>query len=436
MLGRKESADTIRIDPRMFISKPYIKCPRCSKQEFGVLLVRGRRYTRRCGGCRYTQTYDLPHLKKRVIYLDQMAISDMMKLLHPKVKAEKKDRIKPIWKNVFEKLDRLVKLQLIICPDSNIHRRESLVMAGCYKPLKRMYEQLSNGVSFHDGETIKRFQISADFRRWLGKERVKEISVYDVTQGDLDGWQNRLRVSVDISSQDQVWPQLIKENRDAKAEDMAQVFERWQLEKTKKFQDWYEEERSVFGPTILGSYFDGIFEEDQMRPTLVFPLFSSASVTMAEIHKYLREQGLSDEDVLMKSVEYMRSDTIKEIPYVRISASMYAAMARKAASGQRRLPTRGVLNDVEMLATLAPYCNTMFIDNVCHALLNEHVDKEPITEFLGLGTLFFSQSNMDEFLEYLDQIETSANEGHLEKVKEVYGETWGKPFVGMYNYEP
>jgi hypothetical protein len=37
-------------DPRDFIQPPFVKCPQCGGAEFGVLMVHGDNYTRRCQG--------------------------------------------------------------------------------------------------------------------------------------------------------------------------------------------------------------------------------------------------------------------------------------------------------------------------------------------------------------------------------------------------
>jgi hypothetical protein len=112
-------------DPRVFIRPPYITCPNCGAEvQFGVLMI-GWGYTRRCRECWFTERYDLPEIRKRVIYLDQMAISDMMKALNPACPAY--ERVDPFWRELFEKLDVLKKLQVIVCPDSATHRAESAV---------------------------------------------------------------------------------------------------------------------------------------------------------------------------------------------------------------------------------------------------------------------------------------------------------------------
>jgi transcription elongation factor Elf1 len=154
----------LKIDPRIFISPPFIKCPKCNKlNSFGVLMISGHHYTRRCRECWFTETYKLPEMKKKIVYLDQFVISNMMKAINQKLGKVKK--VDPFWLKLFEKLDRLVKLQIIICPDSTFHRNESLL--SYYQALKRMYEHLSGGATFYDPSTIRRFQIAEYFKQFI-----------------------------------------------------------------------------------------------------------------------------------------------------------------------------------------------------------------------------------------------------------------------------
>ncbi|HEX5473945.1 MAG TPA: hypothetical protein VFX12_04710 [Vicinamibacterales bacterium] len=79
------------LDPRVFISPPDRTCPKCSKDAFGVLGVGREQYTRRCRECWFTETFPfLSTLKKKVIYIDQFAISNMMKAIDVSAKAHDK----------------------------------------------------------------------------------------------------------------------------------------------------------------------------------------------------------------------------------------------------------------------------------------------------------------------------------------------------------
>lgn len=103
-----------------------------------------------------TMVLDPPHFKK-VIYLDQFAISEMAKAIDTRSKAHA--RVNPFWQQVFEALERVCKLQLVVCPWSPVHRDESLV-SKMFEPLKRMYEHLGNGVGFRRCTEVELRQIN------------------------------------------------------------------------------------------------------------------------------------------------------------------------------------------------------------------------------------------------------------------------------------
>src|ERR1700704_113806 len=58
---------------------PFRKCPKCKKESFGTLSVDGTVATKRCKDCRYSHGEVLPDVDKRVVYLDQFAVSELYK---------------------------------------------------------------------------------------------------------------------------------------------------------------------------------------------------------------------------------------------------------------------------------------------------------------------------------------------------------------------
>jgi transcription elongation factor Elf1 len=82
-LATMRNTRTIRIDPRDFMMTPYLRCPRCGAEEYGVLSVRDTRCKRRCRACWHTATIYLPEIKKKIVYFDQFAFSNIMKFLSP-----------------------------------------------------------------------------------------------------------------------------------------------------------------------------------------------------------------------------------------------------------------------------------------------------------------------------------------------------------------
>ena len=107
---------------------------------------------------------------------------------------------------------------------------------------------------------------------------------------------------------------------------------------------------------------------------------------------------------------------------------MYAALARRAAVGQKKVPDEGMATDIRVVSTLLPYCDAMFIDNVCRSLLNEI----PKTHKLPYRCRVFSSKTSNDFLQYLREIRNSSTPEHLEILKEVYGSRVFEPPKSIY----
>lgn len=429
----------IKFDPRVFISPPYVTCPKCGKEKYGVLMICGKHYTRRCENCLHPpggelETFKLPKLNKKIIYLDQFAISNMMKILNPKTKAHQKGSMDEYWKTLFEMLDQLTKMQLIICPDSHIHTNESLT-SSFYAALKRMYELLGHGVSFEHFETIQRFQFCEHARNWIkgkgGEEPILGIS--SVVNGDVNAWQDRLIISANLNYDDSHIAEL-RTSRSRVCDGLKEVFARWQTEKGRKFDDWYEEEIMSFGPVILQAFNNTqikmrkIMRGEQIPTVNDFLPTSSVILIRSLIDMFTRE-GLNESEVLSKVAEYLTSPDLKNVTHHKISSLLYAALARKAASGQKNPPSQGMVNDISTISTLLPYCDAMFIDNECCSYLNEN----PIRDRLSYGTKCFSQNTKEDFLNYLKEIKASASSDHINALNEVYGEHYyTEPYTTLY----
>lgn len=95
----------------------------------------------------------------------------------------------------------------------------------------------------------------------------------------------------------------------------------------------------------------------------------------------------------------------------------------------KKPPNIGLNYDIHILSTILPYCDAMLIDNECRSYLEEN----PLCDEIDYGTNIFSQNNKDEFIEYLDAIKNHVPQEHLEKVVEVYGKDWCKPYTELYS---
>jgi len=360
----------------------------------------------------------------------------MMKSLNPKTKAYQKGKVDSFWLTLFEKLDTLSKLQLIICPDSIYQTNESL-LSPYFEPLKRLYQLLSHGVSFYDRGTIERFQVYENMKNWIANrpDDPIDIDVHNIVHGDINAWQDKLLISIKRKYEDG-WIDSLREEREQINSGLLAIFKRWQSETDKDFEYWFNQECEGYGKAVLQVYFNYLktyidITTGKTEPTANFLFPPDSVVLIHEFHGLLREAGVPDEELWSKTVQYFNSPSLKHVPTIKISSMLYASLARKAASGQKSPPTKGMTNDIAMISSLLPYCDAIFIDNECHTYLNE----KPLCDELNYGTKIFSPNNKNEFMLYLNSVEAGMPKEHLEKVIEVYGSTWFEPYTTLFTDE-
>jgi hypothetical protein len=419
--------EPITIHPRDFITGPYEKCFKCGQNEFGILGIHDARYTRRCRHCLHMMDFTLPDLKKKVIYIDQFAISNIMKVLNPDAKGHERTAAEPFWRELYEVLDVVCHLQLAVCPDSKEHDYESLTWAEFYQPLKNTYEHFSGGVTFQHSESVKSHQIASAASAFVRNEAPRfDFDPQRITHGHLHGWQDRIRISVDGHLPGTL--EILRKSRKQIFADLGEVFEQWCREK-KTFAEVFEQERSSYGPFVLRQHVRSqqkLFQSFFTHTVDLDSLMCAESHIIAIVEFALRDHT-TPEKLAERVKEFLFSQYMKEVPFNVIASSMFASLATKAAAGQKQPPNQGTSNDITIVSTLLPYCDAMFIDNKCKALLQDM----PKNFKLPYQCQVFSPNTGTEFLAYLKSIRDSASAEHLTQVKELYGPNVFKP-RGIY----
>jgi hypothetical protein len=379
-------------------------------------------YTRRCRECWYDAQLPLPEVTKTVIYLDQMAISNITKVIRPDVAGGRQQD--PFWRDLLERLDLLCKLQRVICPDSQTHREES-ALAPYADSLRGVYEMFSNGATFHSSHQIRTRQLLEYLENWLGGDprRALALDITEATHGQIHGWQPPFRVAVEgIREED--WPARVREARDQTATNMVRIHNGWRQEQDFNFERAYRRELHAVGDTVLAVHFQSVERQARILAgrepfDLDVLMGSNATDLVRAIHHRMREAGVADEDLWQRTVDFFRSDDLDSVPYLRISSHLFAAMARKASiGGQVRAPGRGAVNDVTTVSSVLPYCDAIWVDNEVAGLLGEG----PLNSRIDFGTKVFSLNTRQRFLDYLDELRAAISAEHISLVREVYGE--------------
>jgi hypothetical protein len=427
-----ENKRMIRIDPRDFIMSPYLRCPKCGAEEYGVLSVSDTRCQRRCRTCWHTGTVYLPEIEKKIVYVDQFAFSNIMKFLSPEVKGHERAAGEPFWRELFEILGVVCHLQLVACPDSREHQHESLT-SPFYKALKHTYEHFSGGVSFHDTETIRIQQIADLARAWLKNEPVNfDFGPEAISSGRLHAWSGRIFITVDG-----VLPGTVDELRSRRSkthQGLQEVFEQWQREK-KSFKEVFAAEKAAYGQSTIQMYTEDLRKREQMAVMMMrgqMPaleeVLPSRTENLVKSLQYIFQQEVREEQGNAKLTEFFKSGAINETPFNLIGAAMYASLAAKAAAGQKEIPNQGTVTDINIVSTLLPYCDAMFVDNKCRALLQDI----PRDYALPYACKVFSPNTGADFVRYLTEIRDSVTPEHLKLIEEVYGPEPMKPQSGIY----
>ncbi|MBW3571123.1 MAG: hypothetical protein KY467_08455 [Gemmatimonadetes bacterium] len=424
-------------EPRLFITGPFGPCPQCDQPEFGSLSISNNFHQRRCRNCWYTAGVQLPPLQKRLIYLDQMLLSNVAKELDPVWKAKTK-RSDPYWLEVFDQLDRLVKLQIVVCPESPIHEEESAYDDRFEGVLRRLYTHLASGVSLDFPMAIHIRQI------WEAVHAMEEgrqpdwsrITPSDVIDGGLEQWSERLLLTVNMGH----WLSLAdrRASRSRGHAALLAVWERWKAENGLTFEVQFERERRAVAEVAIDSFLrhlDLVNRLNTGTETLSDPLSlipgQLAALTL-QLIKELEKPGDTFDERVRRVAAVLLSEPVMQAPKNHLAALLFAGLARSAVSGKKKPPSQGTPNDVDAISAYLPYCDAMFIDDEFAQILGNGPINREIARY---PTRIFSTRTRDDFLTYLRQMEADVPPQHVELVTQTYGEDWVTPFRSILEHE-
>ena len=195
----------------------------------------------------------LSGVKKKIIYLDQCLLSRMVKMLDPDFPEHRKANPSfdfDFVRTSFEKLHRLVKLQLVACPHSPFHRSESTVLdpakpAG-FTQHKRIWELLSGRASFTTADAIRNAQLLRKAKACFEGISTVDLCSSDALNDNAFEWpESKFRVTLKWPASDQE----IVENRqqtERYRRGIAELYAKWREQKP-SFAALHKAELRVLG---------------------------------------------------------------------------------------------------------------------------------------------------------------------------------------------
>lgn len=390
----------------MFERPPFKSCPQCGREQaFGILWISSNSYDRRCKFCKAKATYRLPKVSKKVLYLDQFAVSEIFK-----TKERKRRTNAPhteFWAEVTDLLDQALMLQQIICPASDIHRDETMVYRDG-KALALAHEMMGGDTSFKDSTGIEHRQIYRHLDAYLKGEVPQSFNfdVDEILNGRRNAWLPDLHITVQTD-----WSAFVEDTRLARnkaAEEFAPLYDRWSRDKP-TFDEVLESELKALGRGYVDAYihFMAMAQARQAAGDvqgLINGALAPVVTLIHEINRVFVERGTPPEAAFRETVKFLTWPENKSLPHHWISAHLYAAVANRLALGQKRRPSRGMMNDIKAISLYGPYVDAMFLDNECASLLEE----KAVARGVKLKAKIFCLKRSADFLAYLRDLIASA----------------------------
>lgn len=378
-----------------------------------MLSAGGDRITMRCTQCRQSHSELLPEIDKKLVYLDQFVFSNLFHL--ESGEREPRGNVE-FWREIHQRLKRLVLLQQILLPHSDVHHLETLVWEHS-SDLRQCYEHFGGDARLIDTNQVALSQTSELASAFVeGRKPNIERGTDHVLERGRKEWLKDMRIFVDVDYSQFKDDQLASNERSSEALDNLVAF--WR-EKQPSYDDVLElelgthaqERQSIVNKTVIANL------QSEMAGNALAILDIIMSPVMNEysmLLKTFQRAGFEEKDIATKIYEFWDWAEHREQPESLIAAHMFAGMARKVVGGQKGVGG-GFLNDVRAIATYAPQVDAMFIDKECHTLLREADNK------LNYRAQIFSLNSQDEFLAYLDEIEAGTSDEVRNFAHRIYG---------------
>lgn len=251
-----------------------------------------------------------------------------------------------------------------------------------------------------------------------------------VTSSGLHGWNDRVFITVSGTLPNE--QRNIRRARSKLHVSLGALFQEWQ-KGGETYEQAFKREKAAYARSVLNGYVADIQKRMQVitgrLPATLDNVLGSVNGSLISGMEYAATmRGFSHDKALAAIKEFAASGAMNETPATIVSAAMWASLAMQAAAGQKKIPDEGMVTDIDVISALLPYCDAMFVDNKCRSLLSEI----PKRHKLPYKCLVFSSKTSDQFLQYLQDICSSATPEHLELLQEVYGPGVLEPPKSIY----
>lgn len=386
----------------MLVNQILGDCPGCGgKGKFGNVSVRGDHVLRGCMSCKYRTTIWLPETRKKILYLDQFFFSNAFK--------ERDAR----FTNAAQRIRSISALQLLAVPFSSIHEDETHQWRGYdgknKEDLMEFIKATSRGHEFEPSYEVEQIQIVRAFEGYLkGNHPTFELHQKDAVPSDIHDWDDYFRIEVGRYIND---IELMRDLKRQGVQMLVDAFPAW-----RQSANTYDQDVSLELREAGKNYFDAYLRYAARIATGDYAALLDSPIMAMVIQRLLPclpENSVSEES-LKKIVAFFQSEHFSDIPYQWLSARIFATLKDMVKRGaytnheNARQRLSGFFQDTKHVAIYGPYCDAFVMDQAMAALVAD--PRIALEERYGVRV--FSLNNWDEFLAWLDALESDMSEEH------------------------
>lgn len=393
------------------VYRPIADCPACgATQSYGNVLISQDVLHRGCTHCKYWTEIGLPPVRKKVVYLDQSLLSSAFKQGDPRsVQA-------------VNAVSALASKQLLVTPHSNIHESETYQWSGyggrTPAGLMRFIEQAARGLRFRATYQIEQTQLHKSFLAFLaGAGSNYNVERRDALPRHADDWHNYMYVSVGRRLDDKA---LVGKMKQQAVAHLVRLFDQWATSTTSLQQD-VAAEIGEAAQTYFSQY--ALYMSRLARGDWDALLDAPVASQYVERLVALQPESVDAGEKLKRVAEYLRSSHFANTPITSLTARIFATLKGMVRAGafvnrqRAQSELSGIFFDVQHIATYAPYCDAIFVDNQMASLIAQ----PSVGLALKYGTHVFSLNSRDAFVSWLAEVEATKSPEHASALERAYG---------------
>jgi hypothetical protein len=290
------------------------------------------------------------------------------------------------------------------------------------KALDLAHETMGGDTSFVNTTRIEHRQLYRHLEAYLKGEEPSPFNfdVDEIIRGHRNAWLPDLHITVEPD-----WSGFVETTRlarDKAAEDFAPLYDGWARDKP-TFEKVLNNELGALARGYVDAYFQflAIAQAGEASGDAQQYINGALSPVVTLIHginhKFVKH-GIPPESAFRETVKFLNWSKNHSLPYHWISAHLFAAIADRLARGQKRRPSRGMMNDIKAISLYGPYVDAMFLDNECASLLDEGAVRRGVK----LKARVFCLRRSADFLAYLRELIDSTPRETIDAARELYGE--------------